>query len=74
MTGTEKQVLSDIVQLIQTLTVKVDALEGALISKGLIQDSDRPAQAEKYLPAALSDLAAVRTSIASLSITGIVKG
>jgi hypothetical protein len=74
MTGAEKQVLSDIVLLIQTLTVKVDALEGALVRRGVIRDTDRPAIAEEYLQAALNDLARVRTSIASLPITGIVKG
>jgi hypothetical protein len=66
MTQAEKQVLLDIVQLIQTLTVKVDALEGALVRRGVIQDSDRPALAGEYALAALNDLAPVRTAISSL--------
>jgi len=74
MTGAEKQVLSDIVQLIQTLTVKVDALEGVLVRRGVIQDTDRPTIEDQYLQAALNDLAMVRMSISSLPITGIVKG
>lgn len=59
MTTDERNVLSAIVQLIQTLTVKVDALEGVLIRRGVIRDGDRPAIAEEYLQAALNDLAAV---------------
>jgi hypothetical protein len=66
MTQPEKQVLFDIVQLIQTLTVKVDALEGALVRRGVIQDSDRPALAGVYAQAALNDLVGVRTAISSL--------
>jgi hypothetical protein len=74
MTQAEKNVLAEIVGLIQTLTVKVDALEGALIRRGVIRDSDRQTLAEEYLQAALNDLAAVRMSIASLPITGNAKG
>lgn len=74
MTNKEKDVLSQIVQLIQTLTIKVDALEGVLIRKGVVQDSDRPAIAEEYRQAALNDLAAVRMSIVSLPITENGKG
>ena len=74
MTQAEKKVFLDIAQIIQTLTVKVDALEGALIHRGVIQASDRPALADQYVQAALNDLAAVRTLISSLPITGIVRG
>jgi hypothetical protein len=74
MTKAEKQVLFDIVQIIQTLTVKTDALEGALVRKDVLLDSDRPALAKEYLQAALADLLAVRRSIASLPITGSGKG
>jgi hypothetical protein len=66
MTEAEKQVLLDLVQIIQTLTVKVDALEGVLVRRGVIQDLDRPALTGEYVQAALNDLAPVRTAISYL--------
>lgn len=74
MTNEEKKVLTDIVSLIQTLMVKTDALEGALIRRGVILGTDRTAIADEYLRAALDDLAGVRMSIASLPTTESVKG
>lgn len=67
MTQQEVNALLQIVQVIQTLTIKVDALEGVLIRRGVIQDSDRPAIAAEYLQAALTDLAGVRNAISALA-------
>jgi hypothetical protein len=63
MTKAETDVLSSIVQIIQNLTVKVDALEGALIRRGAILAGDRPNLEPEYLQAALTDLSAVRSSL-----------
>ena len=69
MTKAEKQSLRDTFQIIQKLTVKVDALEGALIRRGAIQQTDREALELEYLLAAQGDLSAVRIALASLPIT-----
>jgi hypothetical protein len=63
MTQAEKQVLSDIVQAIHTLTVKIDSVEGALIRSNLLMNGQSEGLASKYQQAANNDLALIRAAI-----------
>jgi hypothetical protein len=46
--------------------VKIDALEGALIGRGLLKNGERDQYASNYLKAATDDLLLIRTAIANL--------
>jgi hypothetical protein len=66
MTQAEKNVLTAMVQVLQTQMVKIDALEGALIQRRLLQDGERDRIEPNYFVAAIADLAQVRAAIANL--------
>jgi hypothetical protein len=70
MTRREKDVLNAITQVLENLTVGLDALEGALIRGGLLTNGLRQQLEPDYLVAAKTDLAALRTAIAILPIQG----
>ena len=70
MTQAEKKVLEDIVQVIQTLTVKIDSVEGALIHSGLLKDGQSERLASNYQRAAHNDLALIRNALASIRTPG----
>ena len=66
MTHEEKQILLEITQLVQDLTVKVDSLEAALIHRNLLRDGERGNYAPNYYAAASQDTALIRAQIATL--------
>jgi hypothetical protein len=70
MTRREKEVLNTITQVLENLTVGLGALEGALIRGGVLTKGLRLQLEADYVTAAKSDLAALRTAIAILPISG----
>jgi len=70
MTRREKDVLNTITQVLENLTVGLDALEGALIRGGLLTNGLRQQLEPDYVAAARTDLAALRAAIAVLPIQG----
>ena len=63
MSSEEKQVLLKIVDLIESLTVKVDALERTLIERGVLLNGERDNWEQEYKLAASRDTLAVRAKI-----------
>jgi hypothetical protein len=74
MTQAEKQVLCSIVELIENLTVKVDALESALVHRTLLANGERDMYENDYRLSASNDVSAVRGAIAFLSSVPNVRG
>ena len=70
MTRRERDVLNAITQILENLTVGLDALEVALIRGGLLTNGLRQQLEPDYVMAAKNDLAALRKAIAVLPITG----
>ena len=70
MTRREKDVLNAITQVLENLTVSLGAIEGALIRGGSLTKGLRQQLEPDYVMAAKSDLAALRTAIAVLPISG----
>ena len=64
MTQAEKDILLAIVQHMEVLTVRVDALEGSLIARRLIRDGEAGSLEANYVQAARNDLASIRSQIA----------
>ncbi len=69
MTQQEKDVLSGIVQILENLTVKIDALESALIQRDLLMNGEQDQYEKNYRLAAAKDLDPIRRAIAYLPIT-----
>jgi hypothetical protein len=70
MTRREKEVLNTITQVLENLTTRLAALEGALVRGGTLATGLRQQLEPDYVPAAKTELAALRTSIAVLPIHG----
>lgn len=66
MTESEKAVLQDVVQVLENLTVGLDAIEGALIHANLLTNGQRQQLEPDYRQAAMKDLTLLRLKIASL--------
>ena len=65
----EKEVLNGIVHVLENLTVKIDAVEGALVRTGLLPDRLCGQLEPEYRAAAMRDLAALRAALSALPIT-----
>jgi hypothetical protein len=65
MSNEERQALLKMVDLIENLTVKIDALERALIERGVLLNGERDKWEQEYMLAASSDTMAVRGKISA---------
>jgi hypothetical protein len=70
MTRREKEVLNTITQVLENLTTRPAALEGALVRGGTLATGLRQQLEPDYVAAAKTELAALRTSISVLPIQG----
>jgi hypothetical protein len=70
MTRREKEVLNAITQVLENLTVGLNALEGALVKGGSLTAGERQQLEPDYVSAAKKDLAALRAAISVLPIAG----
>ena len=68
MTQTEKDILYGIVQTLQNVMVKFDALERVLIDRQVIQSGERDLRDSDYYQAAVNDLDLIRLAIAGLPL------
>jgi hypothetical protein len=66
MTSADRDILNGILQVLENLTVGLDAVEGALIHEGLLTNGQRQQFEPNYRQAAISDLAVLRMKVASL--------
>lgn len=70
MTRREKEVLNTITQVLENLTARLGALEAALVRGGSLTNGLRQQLEPDYVTAAKNELAALRTAIAVLPISG----
>jgi len=70
MTQTEKEVLQGIVRVLQNLTMKIDAVEGALIRSNLLPNGLVEQILPTYAKAAADDLALIRSAVDSFRTQG----
>lgn len=69
MTQAEKDVLDGIVQILENLIVRADAVEGTLLARSLIVDGEVALRQPAYIRAAQKDLALIRQAIVNLPLT-----
>ena len=70
MTRREKEVLNAITQVLENLTVGLNALEGALVKGGSLTTGQRQQLEPDYVTAAKENLAALRAAISVLPTAG----